>query len=336
MLKKKIFVALAFVLTLAISVVAFASYERTADNTVPAYTDPDLRNRNGNERVDAGDRLIVFEERENAYYVRYPVRNGTKDRWVPKNVFNNNRANFQLSNYNLSCPSERQLRFTGRLWNANNNSEITGVHVYIGGGVGAGGEFIGEFRTDNNHNFNHTMNVPANRSGNQLVVIYAVNGIDAKELDRRNINISNSSTPSGNYDSKVNAFKSNLKYQHNGNTGWDCGAFADEFAKVVFGKSSKTDGRVFYDQNQIQSGDIVHVNPRDGFSENPHWIVILYRNGNQLITMEGNWLTPKTYGLNGKIYGRTRYSEDKYTIENGRFCLNHTPFRKWDRGYHFK
>lgn len=89
MLKKKLFVALAFVLTLAISIVAFASYERTADNTVPAYTDPDLRNRNGNERVDAGDRLIVFEERENSYYVRYPVRNGTKDRWVPKNVFNN-------------------------------------------------------------------------------------------------------------------------------------------------------------------------------------------------------------------------------------------------------
>lgn len=88
MLKGKFFVALAFIFTLVISAAAFAAYERTADNTVPAYTDPELRNRNGNERVDAGDRLIVFEERENSYYVRYPVRNGTKDRWVPKNVFN--------------------------------------------------------------------------------------------------------------------------------------------------------------------------------------------------------------------------------------------------------
>lgn len=93
MLKRKIFVALAFILTLAVSVAAFAAYERTADNTVPAYTDPELRNRNGNERVDAGDRLVVLEERENSYYVRYPVRNGTKDRWVAKNVFNNGGNN---------------------------------------------------------------------------------------------------------------------------------------------------------------------------------------------------------------------------------------------------
>ena len=67
---------------------AIAAYQRTADNTVPAYTNPELTQRNGNERVDRGDVVTVFEERGNAYYVRYPVRNGTKDRWVPKNIFN--------------------------------------------------------------------------------------------------------------------------------------------------------------------------------------------------------------------------------------------------------
>ena len=92
-MRLKLSIALALIFTLAISAAAFAAYERTADNTVPAYTDPELRNRNGQERVDAGDRLIVFEERGNAYYVRYPVRNGTKDRWVPKNVFNNGNSN---------------------------------------------------------------------------------------------------------------------------------------------------------------------------------------------------------------------------------------------------
>ena len=86
-MRNKIFIALAFIFTLAISAAAFAAYERTADNTVPAYTDPELRNRNGNERVDAGDRLIVFEERGTALYVRYPTSNGTKDRWVSKGVF---------------------------------------------------------------------------------------------------------------------------------------------------------------------------------------------------------------------------------------------------------
>ena len=67
---------------------AIAAYQRTADNTVPAYTDRDLRNRQGNERVDRGDVVTVFEETDNAYYVRYPTPRGTKDRWVPKNIFN--------------------------------------------------------------------------------------------------------------------------------------------------------------------------------------------------------------------------------------------------------
>ena len=95
---KRFFALAAMLVTLIISAAAFASYERTADNTVPAYTDPELRNRIGNERVDAGDRLIVFEERENSYYVRYPVRNGTKDRWVPKNVFNDSINNGDVRN----------------------------------------------------------------------------------------------------------------------------------------------------------------------------------------------------------------------------------------------
>lgn len=84
---KRVFALFAMLVTLVFSTSAFAAYERTANNTVPAYTDPELNNRNGNERVDAGDRLIVFEERGTALFVRYPVRNGTKDRWVSKGVF---------------------------------------------------------------------------------------------------------------------------------------------------------------------------------------------------------------------------------------------------------
>ena len=112
-------------------------------------------------------------------------------KWRFTKVSVDNKADFRLNNYSLSSPSNYQLRFTGKLWNANNLSEITGIHVYIGGGVGAGGQFLGEFRADKtNHNFDSTLNVPQNRTGNQLVVIYAVNGVESKELDRRNINIS--------------------------------------------------------------------------------------------------------------------------------------------------
>lgn len=111
-------------------------------------------------------------------------------KWRFTKVSVDNKADFRLNNYSLSSPSNYQLRFTGRLWNANNLSEITGIHVYIGGGVGAGGQFLGEFRADKtNHNFDSTLNVPQNRTGNQLVVIYAVNGVESKELDRRNITI---------------------------------------------------------------------------------------------------------------------------------------------------
>ncbi len=60
---------------------------RMAKNTVPAYTDQSLTNRNGNERVDRGDAVVVLQETNDACYVRYPTPNGSKDRWVSKCIF---------------------------------------------------------------------------------------------------------------------------------------------------------------------------------------------------------------------------------------------------------
>lgn len=178
------------------------------------FEDPGYRNRNvhvnGSHQVFrtknsgatigsiANEEVTVVADNGNRAQIIYRLNNGTgyKMGWVPSSIVANNQpvvANFQLSNYNLSNPSDHQLRFTGRVWNANNNSEITGVHVYIGGGVGAGGEFMGEFRSDSNHNFDATLNVPQHRNGNQLIVIYAVNGKDAGELNRTNINVSSTS-----------------------------------------------------------------------------------------------------------------------------------------------
>ena len=87
--KDKIFIVVAFVLTLVFTTTTFADYQRTADNTVPAYHDSGLTNRTGNERVDAGDYITVHQETGNAYEVTYPAGRTYKRRWVPKNVFNN-------------------------------------------------------------------------------------------------------------------------------------------------------------------------------------------------------------------------------------------------------
>lgn len=77
---------------------AFMQFKGTAAQEVPAYTNKELTQRNGNERVDAGDEVTVLDESGNAYYVRYPVRNGTKERWVNKNdIFKENPLKITLN-----------------------------------------------------------------------------------------------------------------------------------------------------------------------------------------------------------------------------------------------
>jgi len=87
-MKLKTIIAICATFLMLFASVAMAAYQKVADNTVPAYRNAELTQRTGNERVDKGDLVTVFEERDNAYFVRYPVKNGTKDRWVPKNIFN--------------------------------------------------------------------------------------------------------------------------------------------------------------------------------------------------------------------------------------------------------
>lgn len=64
-----------------------SNVKKTAMRTVNAYTNSSLTRRTGNERVDKGDVVTVLGEGSNYYYVRYPVSNGTKDRYVGKDIF---------------------------------------------------------------------------------------------------------------------------------------------------------------------------------------------------------------------------------------------------------
>ena len=118
--KSKIFVALAFVFTLIFAAsTVFADYEKIADNTVPAYHNPELTDRTGNERVDKGDRVIVHQETGNAYRVTYPTPKGYKTRWVPKNIFNGGSNPQPAGDYNSKVQSfvnDGRYR-PGTVWN---------------------------------------------------------------------------------------------------------------------------------------------------------------------------------------------------------------------------
>ena len=69
--------------------IVFIPYKKKAPRRIIAYTNANLTQKNKNEWVDAGDTCIILDENvsANSYYVRYPVRNGTKDRWVSRDGF---------------------------------------------------------------------------------------------------------------------------------------------------------------------------------------------------------------------------------------------------------
>ena len=65
----------------------FQPYQDTARQTGPAYTNAALTQRNGNERVDAGDVCTILKKEGNAWFVDYPAGNTRKQRWVDKKIF---------------------------------------------------------------------------------------------------------------------------------------------------------------------------------------------------------------------------------------------------------
>lgn len=125
-MKRNFFAIVVMLVTLIFSVTALADYERTADNTVPAYQDANLTQRTGNERVDRGDRVIVHQETDRAYRVTYPTPRGSKTRWVPKNIFNGGGNNggdvrqkllnavFQNGSARITCDFDGYKNTSGR------------------------------------------------------------------------------------------------------------------------------------------------------------------------------------------------------------------------------
>lgn len=167
----------------------------------------------------------------------------------------------------------------------------------------------------------------------------AIEAIEIKlELKENSVNVGGSATyqpqvPStaNGYDQKVNEFINSSKWCNGAYYGSSqtplltnvqakgCCAYATDFVKYVYGKDGISNGIVFYSPNQIKTGDVIKV------TNSEHWFVVLYRNGSQLTTAEGNW-------TNGKVL----ISNNAYTVQNNKLLRKGKVFGKFSCGYHFQ
>ena len=169
----------------------FQSYNKKATKKVTVYVMPDLPARNSNEWVDAGDDVTVLREEGNAYLVRYPVRGGTKTRWVNKNeIFSGSTPNSRNINVNHNPQGNVQvaestqpntLHVRGTAFDEDNPNASTRLHVYVGGTPGSSVPQYEICTNGSNRVFDDTRKIDSNYSGNQLVHIYALNDYGSGE-----------------------------------------------------------------------------------------------------------------------------------------------------------
>lgn len=123
--------------------------------------------------------------------------------------------------------------------------------------------------------------------------------------------------------SKDNRFKNGVSWgdskrpQYNTSySSQGCCAYAADFLKFMYGQTNlNTAGSKYTSASNIKAGDIIHLKAIKKTKGNRtytgwgHWMVVLQRNGNKLVTAEGN-----AYG------GRVLVSSSKYYISGGKLC----------------
>lgn len=130
------------------------------------------------------------------------------------------------------------------------------------------------------------------------------------------------------YDTKVYKFIHKKRYKNGAKWGYSqrplisrysgigCCAYAADFFASITGNKKSFGKNTFKKPSKIRSGDVIKVLNKQ------HWFVVLYRNGSQLITAEGNW--------GGKVV----ISENAYTVKGNKLMRDGKKFRKFSIGYH--
>lgn len=100
---------------------------------------------------------------------------------------------------------------------------------------------------------------------------------------------------------------------------WGCMAYAADFSKYYFNIDNPEKGTLYKNQKDIKSGDVIHLNNNYG----GHYVVIIDKEGDSLLTAEGN--------VNGKI----RIGWNYYWLNHDELWCNdfNTTF---DKGWHFE
>ena len=106
----------------------FQSYSKKATQKVTAYVMPDLQAKSGDEYVSAGDNVTVLREEGDSIFVSYPVRGGTKERWVNKDDIFGGNVNMNGTPVNNSSSSFDPI------WPLANSHTITTLYQYSKGG----------------------------------------------------------------------------------------------------------------------------------------------------------------------------------------------------------
>lgn len=172
-------------------------------------------------------------------------------------------------------------------------------------------------------------------SGSKYQIMYPVSTgwriawCNQSDYQRYCTNQNTTTTQNSTYDQKVRAFQNDARWKNGISWGYDqkpklssysaigCCAYVSDFAKYVFDKTSYRNGTYFTGVNNIKAGDILYLSQK-------HWIVVLYRNGNQLTTAEGNYSS------------KTCISSSKYVISGGNIKCNGSTTYTLSAGYHMQ
>ncbi len=287
------------------------TYTYSSTGKVYAYKEASLKNKTGGYIACATDECKIIEINGNAVKVTYPVSGGTKTAWFSREAFTYR----DLAKDGAQKSFDAQVGVTTYRWK-NNYTKMGSVSkndkCYL---------------------------LRGKETSDWVQIIYPVTGghkmawVTGSDYCKMiGVKPETKAEPSNNdsYTEKVNAFLSDSRFKNGASwgasktpvlssyRGTGCCAYAADFAKYVFGKSTPVSGTKFTNPKDIKAGDVIKVLNKQ------HWFVVISRNGNSLKVAEGNW--------DGKVV----VSEGVYTVKDNTLYRNGKKFRTFAAGYHFQ